>query len=44
MENKNSNQTPLESSEKPSSVVADILIKTLITLVIGGLVMYSGLI
>lgn len=33
-----------DKSENPSSVIADIAVKTLITLAIGLLVMYSGLI
>jgi len=33
-----------DNSEKPSAVIADIVVKTLITLAIGLLVMYSGLI
>ncbi|KAF1082459.1 MAG: hypothetical protein GQF41_1180 [Candidatus Rifleibacterium amylolyticum] len=39
-----SNPENVDNSEKPSSVIADIVVKTLITLAIGLLVMYSGLI
>ena len=43
---KPSSNTPekIDNSEKPSSVIADIVVKTLITLAIGLLVLYSGLI
>jgi len=34
----------LDNSEKPSSVIVDIAVKTIITLAVGLLVMYSGLI
>lgn len=47
MENRKTPPTAPENtdnSEKPSNVVIDIIIKTLATLAIGGLVMYSGLI
>jgi hypothetical protein len=38
------NPETADNSEKPSSVIADIVVKTLLTLAIGLLVMYSGLI
>jgi hypothetical protein len=44
MDNKHSEQSPIDNSEKPSSVIVDIVVKTLATLAIGVLVMYSGLI
>lgn len=44
MENKRSEQTPIDNNEQPSNVIVDIVIKTLATLAIGALVMYSGLI
>ncbi|NLF97215.1 MAG: hypothetical protein GX569_10780 [Candidatus Riflebacteria bacterium] len=38
------NPESADNSEKPSAVIVDIVVKTLITLAIGLLVMYSGLI
>jgi hypothetical protein len=38
------NPESADNSEKPASVIVDIVVKTLITLAIGLLVMYSGLV
>ena len=44
MKNQDQQKKTVENSEKPTPVITEIIVKTLITLAIGALVMYSGLI
>lgn len=44
MENKNLNQNPLDSGDKPQDVLVKIIVTTVVTCVIGWLIMYLGLI